>query len=148
MKVILLKDAKNIGKKYDVKDVSDGFALNALFPQGIAEVATAVSLKKLEVLKSRDMEERKIQENLLQKNMKAIGALKIVMKEKANEKGHLFAQIHKEEIVKAVKEQSELDILPDFIVLEKPIKEVGEHKIEVKAGEKSAVFALTVESTK
>ncbi|MDD4988940.1 MAG: 50S ribosomal protein L9 [Candidatus Pacebacteria bacterium] len=148
MKVILLKDSKNIGKKYDVKDVSDGHALNLLFPQGIAEVATVASLKKLEVLKSRDMEDRKIQENLLMKNLKAVGVLKIVMKEKANEKGHLFAQIHKEEIAKAVKAQSELDILPDFIVLEKPIKEVGEHKIEVKAGEKSAVFNLVVEATK
>ncbi len=148
MKVILLKDSKNIGKKYDVKDVSDGHALNLLFPQGIAEVATAMSLKKLEVLKSRDLEDRKIQENLLMKNLKAVGALKITLTEKANEKGHLFAQIHTEDIAKAVKAESQIDILPEFIHLEKPIKEVGEHKIEVKAGEKSAMFMLTVEASK
>ncbi len=146
MKIILLKDAKNIGKKYDVKDVSDGHALNRLIPQGIAEVATVSSMKKLEVLKSRDLEDRKIQENLLQKNLKAVGALKITLTEKANEKGHLFAQIHAEEIAKAVKAESQLDILPEFIHLEKPIKEVGEHKVEVKAGDKSAVFTLTVEA--
>ncbi|MDD5050264.1 MAG: 50S ribosomal protein L9 [Candidatus Pacebacteria bacterium] len=145
MKIILLKDAKNIGKKYDIKDVSDGHALNHLIPQGIGEVATPGSLKKVEVLKMRDVEDKKIQENLLEKNLKAVGALKIVIKEKANEKGHLFAQIHKEEIAKAVKAQSQIDILPDFITLEKPIKEVGEHKIEVKAGQKNTVFALSVE---
>ncbi len=144
MKVILLKDSKNIGKKYDVKDVSDGHALNHLIPQGVAEVATMASLKKVEILKAHAMEDMKIQENLLMKNMKAIGDLQITLKEKANEKGHLFAQIHKEDITKAVKAESQLDILPDFITLEKPIKEVGEHKVDVKAGDKTASFTLVV----
>ncbi len=146
MKIILLKDIKNIGTKYDVKNVSDGHAINHLIPQGVAEVATVANLKKVEILKTHAVEDMKIQENLLMKNMKAIAALKITIAEKANEKGHLFAQIHKEDIAKAVKAESHLDLLPDFITLEKPIKEVGEHRVDVKAGDKNAYFTLIVEA--
>ncbi len=146
MKIILLKDAKNIGKKYDVKDVSDGHAINHLIPEGVAEAATVASLKKIEVLKQHAAEEMKVQENLLAKNIKNIAALRITIKEKANEKGHLFAQVHKEDITKAIKAQSELDVLPDFITVEKPIKEAGEHRVDVKAGDKSAYFTLVVEA--
>ena len=40
MKIIILKDIKDIGKKFDVKNVSDGYARNFLFPQGLAKIAT------------------------------------------------------------------------------------------------------------
>ncbi len=146
MKIILLKDIKNVGKKFDVKDVSDGHALNHLIPEGAAEVANVATLKKVELLKAHAVEDMKIQENLLAKNIKAIAALKVTIKEKANGKGHLFAQIHVDEIAKAIKAQSQIDVLPNFISLEKPIKEVGEHRVDVKAGDKSAYFTLVVEA--
>ncbi len=144
MKVILLKDSKILGKKYDIKNVSDGHAINFLFPQGLAENATEKAVKKVELLKTQDMENKKVQEDLLIKNLKQVSALTITLTEKANAKGHLFAKIHAEEISKAIKEQSQLDIMPEFIILEAPVKEVGESMIDVKVRDKVAQFKLVV----
>lgn len=146
MKVILLKNVPKVGQKYDIKQVSDGYALNFLIPQKLAEVATVSAVKKVETLKAADASSRKVQEELLFKNLKQVNETKIEMSGKANDKGHLFSGIHKEEIVIALKTQAHLDLLPEFIDLSKPIKEVGEHKISVKVGDKSAEFGLVVKA--
>src|SRR3990167_742911 len=65
MKIILLEDVKKIGKKFDVKDVSDGYAKNFLFPKGLAEVATPSALKELEKKKTEmEKEDRELMKHL------------------------------------------------------------------------------------
>lgn len=144
MKVILLKDVPKIGKKYEVKDVSDGYGLNFLVPKGLAEVASQSSLKKVEILKDAEAIERKIQEDLLLKNIESLENTVITLDEVSNEKGHLFAGIHKEELTKALKESAHLDVPSEYIQLDKPIKEVGEYTVEVKIHDKTAGFKLVV----
>ena len=146
MKVILLRDVPKVGHKYQIVDVADGFATNSLFPKGLVELATPKALKRVEAIKAAEAAERKIQEDLLIKNLGAISGVTLELVGKANEKGHLFKGIHKEEIVPALKEQTRLDIDPSFIDLEKPIKEVGEHKIHVKVQNKSAEFTLNIKA--
>ena len=63
---------QKIGKKYDVKDVTYGYALNFLIPQGAVKVATPEALKKIDVLKAELEVERKIQGDLLSKNIHEI----------------------------------------------------------------------------
>ncbi len=144
MKVILLKDVRKIGKKFEVKEVSNGYALNYLIPNRMAEVSNESNVKKIENLRVRDQAEKKIQEDLLIKNLKGLEGITIELKENANEKGHLFKGVHKEEIVEALKAQGHLDIPADYIMLDKQIKEVGEHTIEVKVQEKSVSFKLVI----
>ena len=148
MKVILLKDVPKIGRKYDIKNVADGFALNKLIPQGSAKVATDAEVKKVNDLKKIEEAERKIQEDLIMKNMNGIDNKVIIITAKANAKGHLFAQLHNIEIVKAVKDTIGADIAEDMIVLPKPIKETGEHLVTIKVGEKKATLKLLVEGIK
>ncbi len=143
MKIILLHDIAKIGKKYDVKNVSDGHALNLLIPKGLAIVANDSALKKVEKLKSEDTAHKKIQEDLLLMNLKSVEGMTLEISEKANEKGHLFAGVHKEEIIAKMKEKH-INLLPEFIVLEKPIKEVGEHAIEIKVQDKKAILKLVI----
>lgn len=147
MKVILLKSVPKVGRKYDLITVSDGFAMNALFPKGLAELATPKAIERVQVLKATEEADRKVQEELLLKNFKEISGTTIEISGRANDKGHLFAGIHKEELISALKDQARLDITPDYIVLEKPIKELGEHKIEVKVQDKSAEFTLVLKAT-
>lgn len=146
MKIILLKDIAKVGKKYDVKDISEGYAQNLLIPKGLAVAATPDVLKRVELEKARDEGERKVRNDLLLKNLSDLDGKTITMIEKANAKGHLFAGIHKPEIIPEIEKQTQLQIDTEHMILEKPIKELGIHSIEVKVGNKSIKFNLDVKS--
>ena len=133
-----------VGKKYDVKNVSDGHALNLLIPRGLAITADAGAMRRIEKLKAEDTAHKKVQEDLLLMNLKAVEGTTLEISEKANEKGHLFAGIHKTEIITRMKSDKHIDLLPDFIVLEKPIKEVGEHTVEIRVKDKTAKLKLVI----
>jgi len=146
MKIILLKDIKNVGKKFDIKDVNDGHALNMLIPRGLAVPATPSAIKKVEADKAKIAGEMKVQHELLAQNIKAIEATTLTISGKANDKGHLFAGIHAGEIVKQLHEQAHIELEPSFIQLEHPLKTVGEHMVSIKAGEKSAVLKVVIKA--
>ena len=146
MKVILIKDVPKLGSRFEVKDVSSGHAQNLLIPRGDAIAATPEALKRVEKQRLAADQERKVREELIAKNIEDLDGITITVSDKANEKGHLFAGIHKPEIVAAIQKQTELQLDPAFIQLDQAIKEVGEHTIEVKSEGKSAKFKLIIEA--
>ncbi|MDO8492727.1 MAG: 50S ribosomal protein L9 [bacterium] len=148
MRVILLQDVPKVGKKYEVKEVSGGYASNFLFPKKLAIVATKESSVKAESERQRITDLHKMQEDLLSKNLAGLAEIKVTLKEKANESGHLYSKVHAEEIAKAVKEQTGLDVQAQFIELKEPIKAIGEHNITVTAHGKKATFVLNIEKLK
>ena len=131
MKIVLLKDVPGVGRRNDVKTVSDGYALNLLIPKKLAIAGTVAAIAHAERLMSEENTERKIQDDLLFKNFSSVEGLVIELSAKANEKGHLFASIHPEAIVAELKRQKGIDVLPEFLHLDKAVKEVGEHKISL-----------------
>lgn len=145
MKVIFLKDVPRVGKRHDIKEVNDGYALNFLIPRKLAELATPGAISELEKRKKNVEIEREVQEDLLMKNLEEIKGKIIKIKAKADEKGHLFSKIHNKEIVEEMKRQNHADIDPEFIVLEKPIKEIGEFEIPIEIKSKKSSFKLIVE---
>lgn len=146
MKVILLKDVPNVGRKYEVKDLAEGFAINMLIPRKQAVVATTAALKRVEKEVTQALEDKKIQDTLLAKELEKLSSLIITVKEKANEKGHLFAGIKKEELIAKIKAQTNLTISEEHVLMEKPIKEVGEFVIPLKVGDKRGSVQLIVEA--
>lgn len=146
MKIIFLKDVPKVGRKYETKNMADGYALNLLIPKGLAIAATPEAVKRIELIKSRDAGERLVQDELMMKNMQELDGITVTVTEKANEKGHLFASVHKAEIIPAIEKQARLQIAPEFLILEKPIKEVGEHTLEVKIKDKSVKFTLVIKA--
>ena len=144
MKVILLDDIKGTGKKFDVKEISDGYAMNFLLPNKLAERATTERIKHLEELKQEQLEDGRVQADLLEKNLESLKKVQLEISEKASEKGGLFKGITPEVIVKELKSQVHIDLPVETITLAKPIKEVGDHVIDVQAGENKASFKLTV----
>lgn len=145
MKVIFLKDVSRVGKKNDIKEVHDGYAINFLFPKKLAISATVQNLAELERNKKEVSIKREVQGELLMKNLEEIKNVTITIKGKANEKGHLFSAIHKKELVQAIQKEKHVEIDEDFMELEKPIKEIGEFEIPVIIKGKKSFFKLVVE---
>ena len=145
MKVILLKDVPRVGQKYDVKEVANGYGRNYLLPRGLAKIATEAEIKRAEEKRRQIEQERAARAEALAKNIEALGKITITVKGKANDKGHLFAGIHKEDIAPLLKDSAGFEVDAEYIVLEHPIKETGEHMITVSLGDKSTQFKLVVE---
>ena len=145
MRVIFLQDVPRVGKKHDIKEVNDGYAMNFLFARKLAEPATPKAVDQLEKRKKNIEIERGVQEALLNKNLEEIKGKTVKMQGKANEKGSLFSAIHKKEIVEEMHRQHHADIAPEFIALEKPIKETGEFEIPILIKNKKSSFKLVVE---
>ena len=93
MKVVLLKDVKNVGKRDDILTVSDGYARNFLFPQKLAAEATPGALK--EIQRKRAAQDAREAELLAEAKQKA-EALKgkvIALEVKCGEKGRLYGSV-------------------------------------------------------
>lgn len=130
MKVILLQDIKNLGRKWDTKEVSDGYARNFLLPKKLAEIATGSALKEVERLKEK---EAQAQKEGLGKTQELAGILQgkeVVISAKEKE-GKLFGSISAKDIVKALKKDN-IILSPSAVELKSPIKEIGEYEVKIK----------------
>jgi len=131
MKIILLQDVRNIGKKHDVKDVSDGYARNFLFANNLAEPATTAALAKLENMK--EVSEKEDQE--LTKRLHEIAAqmheLGLQFELEADGHGSVFGSVNKEAILKALRDHGVVRNERVDIMLEHPIKKTGEYVVPV-----------------
>ncbi|MFZ2150312.1 MAG: 50S ribosomal protein L9 [Minisyncoccia bacterium] len=145
MKVIFLQDVPRVGKRHDIKEVNDGYAMNFLMPRKLAEAATPQAVAELEKRKKNLEIENRIQEDLLDKNLEEMKGKVLTIGAKTDEKGHLFKGIHSKELVDEMKKQHHADISAEFIVLEKPIKEVGEFTIPIEIKGKKSWFKLIIE---
>ena len=145
MKVIFLQDVPRVGRKYDIKEVNDGYAVNFLFPKKWATAATTKSVAEIERQKKEIVIEREMQEELLEKNLEKIKGKTIKISAKADEKGHLFSAIHKKTLSEVMEKECHVQIDEKFIVLEKQIKEIGEFEIPILVKNKKSFFKLIVE---
>lgn len=147
MKVLLLKDVPKVGRRYEVKDVANGFALNSLFPRRLAEPVTKEIEARIAKLKHEAAKAGEVAQNLLAENLEILDEKTITMKVKSNEKGHLFSAIHKKDIVEAIRHDLDINIPEDALVLEKAIKETGEHEVTTEGGKKKVKFIIRLLSS-
>ncbi len=130
MKVVLLKDVKNLGKKNEIKEVSDGYGRNYLLKNNLAKIATtgekiiAEKREKLqEVLNQKEIEAEK-------EVAKKISGLTLEMKMKVGKKGELFEAVTPQKISEKI-EESGYRIKKENVILDKPIKELGDYNIKI-----------------
>jgi len=130
MRIILLQDVENLGKKYDIKEVADGYARNFLIPKGLAKPATKEALKWLEIQK--EIEAKKAEEELkkIQDLVSNIEKLEIIISVKVGEEGRLFESITAQKISEKLKETG-FNIKKNQIDLAEPIKELGEFPVKI-----------------
>ena len=145
MKVIVIKDTKNEGKKGDIKNVSDGYAKNFLIPKGIVMEATDANIRDLERKKAADAEKRATDKASAEVLKKKLSEIETVLKTKAGEGGKVFGSVTSKDISDALKEQHGIEIDKKKIVLDTPIKQLGEYTIEAKLyQEVTGSFKVTV----
>lgn len=145
MKIIFLKDIPRIGKKYETKEVADGYGRH-LVAQKFAEPATKEVLTRIQSKMASDATMKKVHTELLMKNLSALEGTTITLRGKANEKGHLFASIHKEEVLAELKRSAHLDMHPDYVILDRPLKELDTYEIPVVIEKNRVTFTVVVEA--
>jgi len=130
MRVILLKDLPNLGKKGDVKDVSDGYGRNFLIRNKLVEILTPQTARKLEQEREKEEKTATALKNQTLALKEKIEKLKLVLKTKIGESGRVFGSITPTKIL-AELEKNGIK-LEKSQVLSKPIKTLGENKIKIK----------------
>ncbi len=131
MKIILLQDIQGVGKKNDIKEVSDGYARNFLFQNNLAKPATPVNIKELENLKSKlDKKEIELKKHL-EELARKINEISLEFMLKTDEAGSVFGSVTKEMILKSLRENHLVTKERVEITLDHPLKAFGEHKIPV-----------------
>ena len=145
MKIILLKDVENVGKKLDLKEVKEGFAMNFLIPRGLAKIATKKEIEKLEALKAKAKEkaEQSLEEE--EKKASALDGQELLFTVKASKEGQLFESINQAKIVKKLKEMG-FDVQEKQIVIDKPFKNLGEFSGTINLGHQlEAKISIVIE---
>lgn len=133
MKVILLERVKKVGEKLDVKNVSDGYAVNFLLPKKLAVEASEANLKRFLKQKEKVVEDREKELEIQKQAIEKINNQEIHLKVKVGDKNQLFEAINDKKISEKLKELG-FNIDKEDIKLEHPIKDLGNHKVEIDFG--------------
>lgn len=131
MKIILLKDVKGVGRKFEEKEVSDGYAINHLIPQKLAVAASGPSAAQIRELKKQGDSHKMHDMEKVKAGLARLAGKSIIIKMKANDQGHLFASLNSEKIVKALKDEG-IEISAEHLVLNEPIKKTGTFEVPVR----------------
>jgi large subunit ribosomal protein L9 len=129
MKIILLKDVENLGKKGDIVTVRDGYARNYLIPKGFAKEATPSTIKEFEMMedlkKKREEKRKKEAEEIKNKIEKISLTFYLKGKEKT------YGAITSKDIIEELNKKG-FDVEKGSLKMEKPLKEPGFYEIPLK----------------
>ncbi|MBB6625385.1 50S ribosomal protein L9 [Clostridium gasigenes] len=131
MKVILLQDVKNMGKKGDVIEASDGYARNFLFPKKLAMQANDNNLHVLNVKKENERKKKLAELEAAQKLASELKGKEITIKAKVGDKGKLFGAITNKDVVTLINAKFKLEIDKKKVIMD-TIKIAGTYEIEIK----------------
>ncbi len=145
MRVILIREVEKLGSPGDVVEVRDGYARNFLIPMGYALEARKGYLRDLEhkksIVEAKLRKEKKRAEEVAEK----LKDLTLTIKKKVGEEGKLFGSVTAKDIEQALKEVG-VEVDRRNIVIEEPIKHVGDYKVKVRVHpEKSVDLSIVVE---
>ena len=128
MKVILLEPMANLGDVGTVVNVKPGYARNFLLPRGMATIASDSALKTLEAKirsQAKKSAERKTEAERLKEILEAVS---LQVKVKSGDQ-KIYGSVTSREIAAALEAQNQITIDPKRLLLDKPIKELGDYTL-------------------
>ncbi|HDG98243.1 MAG: 50S ribosomal protein L9 [Deltaproteobacteria bacterium] len=146
MRIILTQDIHDLGLEGDILDVANGYARNYLLPKGFALEATPQNLRFLETRRKKIEAKRLRAKEEAEQLKEKIEALELCFTHKAGEEGKLYGSVTAIDIAEELEKQG---IVVDRrkVVLERPIKEVGDFEVKVKIyPEVTATLRIKVEA--
>ena len=130
MKVILLENIENIGKKYEIKEVKAGHARNFLIPKNLVKVATKKNVQWLETQKETLEKQAEEDLKIVQKLASELDGIEVIIPVKIGPEGQLFESINNIKISERLKEMG-FTIKKSQIDLQEPIKKLGEFPLKI-----------------
>jgi len=133
MRVVLLDDIAGLGEAGSVVEVKNGFARNWLLPKRLAERATADALNRVGLIQRAAEVKRARRRSEAAEKFTVLAGQSITLTVKAGTAGRIFGSITSSAIVSEVKRQLGVDLDRRHIVLEEPIKHLGEFDVPLRA---------------
>lgn len=128
--IILQQDVEDLGTAGEVVDVAPGYARNYLLPQGFALPATEGNLNRV---REERLREERAAERVREKAESLASKLSgrsITFHERAGEGGALFGSVSVDDVVGALSDDG-IEVDPDQVLLDEPIKELGVYSVAV-----------------
>lgn len=131
MKVILLQDVENLGSKWEVKEVADGYARNFLIAKNLAKPATPSEVEEAERLRATI--EAKAQKELesFEKIASRLDGYELKISVSTGDEGQLYEGVGAQKISAAL-EADGYSVTPKQVKIEEPIKELGEFPVTIE----------------
>ena len=132
MKVILLDDVAKVGRRGEVRDVSDGYARNFLIPRKLAQPATRGAQEQVDRQKATEVqrEERELAD--ARALAVRLEAMQVVLKLRSGKDGKLFGAVTNADVASALKQQHGITLDRRKIEFEEPVKAMGPSTAQVK----------------
>jgi large subunit ribosomal protein L9 len=130
--IILTENVPGLGAEADVVKVRRGYARNYLLPRGKAYEVTPATLRELDNLKKKRAEREAREMNEAEELSRRIGKAHLIFTLETGETGKAFGSITAQDIMNRLKNEVGVEIDRHKIVLERPIKETGEHEVAIK----------------
>lgn len=131
MKIILLDDVNKVGRRGEVRDVSDGYARNFLIPKKLALHATAGNMKNLQSIKNQQQAKADRVKDDAEALRARIEALTFEERRQASEEGKLFGSVTTQDMVEFL-DRNGVKVERKRLHLEEPIKTLGDTSVSIR----------------
>jgi large subunit ribosomal protein L9 len=130
--IILTENVPGLGAEADVVKVRRGYARNYLLPHGKAYEVTPATMRELDNLKKKRAEREARELNEAEEIARRIGKAKLVFTLETGGTGKAFGSITAQDIMSRLKNEVGVELDRHKIVLDRPIKDTGEHEVTIK----------------
>lgn len=132
MKVVLKQDVKNIGKKDELHNVSDGYARNYLLPRGLAIEANAAAINEVNTKESARKHHEETELAAAREMAEKLEGKTVVVHAKGGQSGRLFGAVTLKDIATALAEQGFTIDKRKLNLQVREIKDFGTYAVEAK----------------